>query len=333
MGTQVLKGIHKFSHIEVVPGGASYGFGDYNTLGRTYFVNNVTGKSTGLGTTWDTAMDQISTAITASEVYRQDRGSVSTNDYIRNTIVVQGTGDYVGSEGGYDSLTDLGEHVNILGLGTPGGRGYGVGLVRIGHDTGNTSGGVKATSSGFRGVYIANVQFQSGDTSSCFAVQNLYTSMLEDCGFQVAPVITGTPAAYFAISGGATGITLRRCNCGGQSAMTDRPVYGINLTGSTFFAASLIEDCSIGGTTAGILVPSTCIYGRGTVVRDNVIGDLGMGVMVTGIKDSVDRTLAQGGYITYVNNYIQATFPIDISPRQDWARCIMNYADNAVITS
>ncbi|KKL70862.1 hypothetical protein LCGC14_2100700, partial [marine sediment metagenome] len=72
MGKQVMKGIHKFRQIEVVPGGASYGFGSYNTLGRTYFVNNITGSSTAGGTTWDTAMDQPQTAITASEVYRQD---------------------------------------------------------------------------------------------------------------------------------------------------------------------------------------------------------------------------------------------------------------------
>ena len=305
--------------------------------GRTYFVNNVTGSSTNDGLSWGTAVDQVSAAITLSEAYRELGGvesgsAVTTNDYVRNTIMVQGTGDYVGDEGGYDSLADLGEHYNLIGLGTPGGRGYGVGLVRIGHDTGNLLGGVNATSSAFRGVYISNIQFQSGYTASCFAVQNLYTSMLEDCGFQVAPVITGTPAAYFAISGGATGITLRRCNCGGQAGQTDRPTYGINLTGSTFFAASLVEQCSIGGVT-GFSNPITQVYGRGTVVRDNVIGDLGMGVMVTGIRDACPNSFATGGLITYVNNYIQATDPIDLSPEQAWARCIMNYADNAVITS
>ena len=304
--------------------------------GRTYYVNNITGNASADGLSWNSAVKQVSDAITLSEAYRELGGrksSVTTNDYIRNTILVQGTGDYLGTEGGYDSLTDLGEHYNLIGLGTPGGRGYGVGLVRIGKDTGETVGGVEATSSGFRGVYISNIQFQSGDTSSCFAVQNLYTSMLEDCGFQVAPAITGTPNAYFAISGGCTGLTLRRCNSGGQSSMTDRPVYGIDLTGATFFAASLIEQCSIGGTTAGFYNPSTQIYGRGTVVRDNVIGDLGMGVMILGIRDACERSLAAGGLITYVNNYIQATTPIDISPIQAWERCIMNYADNAVITS
>ncbi len=45
------------------------------TPGRTYFVNNITGSSTNDGLSWANAMDEVSTAITASEVYRQLGGA------------------------------------------------------------------------------------------------------------------------------------------------------------------------------------------------------------------------------------------------------------------
>ena len=68
--------------------------------GRTYYVNNITGASTNGGLSWNNAMDEISTAITASEVYRQLQGT-NNNDYVRNTIVVMGTATP------YTSLTAL----------------------------------------------------------------------------------------------------------------------------------------------------------------------------------------------------------------------------------
>ena len=57
--------------------------------GRVYYVNNITGSSTNDGRSWGAPFDQPSTAITASETYRQLGGGapdVSTNDYVRNTI-------------------------------------------------------------------------------------------------------------------------------------------------------------------------------------------------------------------------------------------------------
>ncbi len=39
----------KFKNIEIVQGGVQIGLGDVNTLGRKYFVTNITGSSTALG--------------------------------------------------------------------------------------------------------------------------------------------------------------------------------------------------------------------------------------------------------------------------------------------
>lgn len=290
---------------------------------RTYYVNNVTGSSTADGLSWNSAVDQISAAITLSEAYRAI--PASTNEFIRNTIVVQGTGDYLGTEGGYDALTDLGEHYNLIGLGTPSGKGYGEGLVRIGKDTGETTGGMENDTGTYAGVYVANVQFQSGSSPPCFSAGTLQKCMFEDCSFYVAPAISALPLAYFRVLNGATACTIRRCITGGTAAWIDRPTNGIDLSvgDPTYFAFSMIEDCVIGGSR-GIVVGGACTGCRGTVVRNNMIGSIGQGVMDIGIWDASTGTDITGGLITYINNMIQATHPAQIT--NQWSRFINNYA-------
>lgn len=304
--------------------------------GRTYFVNNVSGSSTNDGLSWANALDQVSGAITLSEAYRELGGVESgrtaiTNDYVRNTIIVQGTGDYVGTEGGYDALTDLGEYYNLIGLGTPGAMGYGQGCVRLGKDTGETTGGMENLTGDYNGVYVANVQFQSGDASPAFVVRKLRRSMFEDCAFMVAPVVSGTLGAYFKLVTGGNAVTIRRCNCSGTAAITNRPQYGIDLGTATFFAASRIEQSHFTGFSAAFYNGSTQLQGQGTVVRDNVFGDLGHGVTNYGIYDLCNSTLATSGLITYVNNYLQATHPMYLYGTYE--RSIMNYCDNVVVTA
>ena len=75
---------------------ASQGYpGDYTYTAdnldgaKTYYVNNITGSSTNDGLSWKNAMDQVSTAVTASEAHR---ATLTTNNgNVRNTIYVQGT--------------------------------------------------------------------------------------------------------------------------------------------------------------------------------------------------------------------------------------------------
>lgn len=298
--------------------------GAFDTGGTTYYVNNITGSSTNDGLSWNSCVDQLSTAVTLSEASRLIHPGTTTNDYIRNTIVIQGTGT------AYDSVTDIGEYVNIIGLGDPSsGRGYTV-SPRLGADSGETTGGFEDTSGTYAGVYVANMCFQTGDASAAVDVGSINRSTFEDCSFYEAPGPSAVPNAFFRINTGANGLTLRRCHTGGNAAVTDRPSYGINIQGNVF-AHSLVEDCVIGGTIAGFYVIAACIYGFGSVVKNNVIGDIGHGVMDTGIRDMCQNTLAVSGLITYVHNFIQATHPMYLLGTYE--RAIMNYCDNVVVTA
>ena len=113
--------------------------------GRTYYVNNITGASTNDGLSWNSAMDEVSTAITASETFRQLQGT-DTNDYIRNRIIVQGTGT------AYTSLTALPSYCDLIGLGSEV-RGNGSGIARIGSDA-NTTPASGVDASAVRGLYM-----------------------------------------------------------------------------------------------------------------------------------------------------------------------------------
>lgn len=300
-------------------------------VGRTYYVNNTLGSSTNSGLSWGDSFAEVSEAITASETYRELGGveggaSVTTNDFVRNTIVVQAT-EYTE----YGELTDLGEYVNIIGLGNPsGGRNYsGKGIVQIGSAT---QGGLLAPDSSagdFMGVYLANIQFLSGDPSPCFQVRKIYNSTIEDCSFWVRYGATSVPAAGIRIIDNAESCTIRRCHWGTSNAITDRMTTGLAIEG-THFAGNIVEDCEITGSY-GITVSSSLTTGFASVVRNNMIGALGHGTMVVGIQDQCTRTNDTGGLITYYMNFINATDPMAIT--SDFSRCIMNYADNAVLTS
>ncbi|KKL24531.1 hypothetical protein LCGC14_2414400 [marine sediment metagenome] len=249
MGKQVLKGIHKFRHIEVVPGGASYGFGTYNTLGRTYFVNNITGSSTGGGTTWDTATDEISTAITASEVYRQDRGSVSTNDYIRNTIVVQATGT------AYSAVSTLPSYTDIIGLGATT-RGNGTGIVRI------DGGGADAMAGTARGLGLYNLQCMQSSAVSFYGLDlaTCFRSTIESCGF-----VNNGSGGIRVVQGGS--IVMNDVHCGHD---TYAQLYGLYVAGGANFNACLITDSDFWGDTAGVLMSNTS--GKETIIKNCFAG-------------------------------------------------------------
>ncbi len=246
MGSQVLKGKWKFQHIEVVPGGASYGFGDYNTLGRTYFVNNITGSSNAGGTTWDTAMDEISTAITASEVYRQDRGSVSTNDYIRNTIVVQGTGT------AYAAISALPSYCDIIGLGADP-RGNGAGIAQI-----DGAGAADAMAGSSRGLGLYNIQCDQSGAGSYVGLDCvvLFRSRIEDCAF----TNQGTSGIRIVTGGG---VTIRNVTCSND---TVAQITGLTLGNGATNNSHKIIDCEFFGDTNGVSFSS--VAGKQTVFKN-----------------------------------------------------------------
>jgi len=307
------------------------------TPGRTYYVNNITGASTNDGLSWGTAFAQVSQAITASTTYRELGGvesgsAVTTNDYVRNTIVVQGTGT------AYTYLVDLGKHHNIVGLCQPtGGRGAGTlyGGVRLGADTANTTGGFVSTASSdqaCRSVYLANLKFLSGHTAVCFSAYQFEESVMEDCACYVAASPTGTPAAYIEIqtSGGCDSSTFRRIHTGSHGAYTDRATVGF-IINAAFFINTIVEDCCIGGGVHAWRAPVGVTHAYGTIVRNNFFGNMGQGTCQVGILDQSTRTADNGGLITYYNNFIDATDPASITT--DFTRFVMNYAGTAVLTS
>ncbi|KKL18890.1 hypothetical protein LCGC14_2470980, partial [marine sediment metagenome] len=89
--------------------------------GTTYYVNNITGSSTADGLSWNSAVDQVSTAVTLSEASRLIHPGTTTNDYIMNTIIVQGTGT------AYTAVAALPSYARVIGLGAdPRGNGAGI---------------------------------------------------------------------------------------------------------------------------------------------------------------------------------------------------------------
>lgn len=269
--------------------------GMFDVGGRVYYVNNVTGASTNDGLSWNSAMDEVSTAVTASETYRALPATL--NEYIRNTIVIQGTGT------AYTALTDLGEHINFIGLGDNM-LGNAAGIARIGADTG-TGYGVLTTET-VRGLYLYNLQFQGGQNNEVFGVTHIYRSTMEYCGIFTNGDPTSAPTYGIRIIGKAGGLHLKDCHWATASGTNSHPETGISVE-STHFHICLVEGCHITGQTAGVAIGSTCVNSFGSVFRDNYIGAGNHDACTIGVND--DDT---DGNIMYINNFINATTAGDL---------------------
>ncbi len=283
---------------------------DYaSTVGRTYYVNNITGSSGADGLSWGSAVDQINAAIVLSEAYRTLGGDPggradTRNDYVRNTIIVQGTcqittaytaADY------YDALTDLGQHVNIVGLGDHF-VGMDKGTVIIGAINGNADGIADAGTT--RGVNMFNLMVGAdGSASNALDVQNMFRCRLEDCWFGQHTQTTQAEQINAGIEcdGSFAHNLIRHCVIG-QTNGAYSPVYGMDIANSGPDNSNLIEDNLILGTTTGILCTKTANW-LGTCIRNNVIAGLTGQCSGTGITG--------GLYTTIAGNYISAADAID----------------------
>ena len=291
------------------------------TPGRTYFVNNITGASTNDGLSWETAMDEVSTAVTASETYRALGGltgagrSVDTNDYVRNTIIVQGTGT------AYTAITALPLYCDIVGIGADP-RGTNQGVPRIGSDTVAESGCVCTAT--VRGLNVYNIQFQAGINCWPLKVANMYRSRFENCSFMTNGAATGNPAvAFYATNLGS--VVLLDCFIGGSSGSLDtEPDIGIDIAG-THFHNCLVQNCFIAGKTAGFRLASTVTSGWGSLVKDCFIGESSQ-TMAIGIDDN-----ATAGHCIYAGNYIFATDAVELT-HNGTNRNIGNIKANAFTT-
>jgi hypothetical protein len=307
MGTYILrKGVASLS--DLVDGNSANGYPGGGYLGRDYFVNNITGKSAHGGTSWDDAMDEVSTAITASEVYRQ-LPSDTTNEYIRNRIFVQGTGT------AYTALTALPNYCDIIGVGADP-RGNGAGIVIIGVAAAD---GIAGTA---RGLNMYNIQFRSGGAFWCADFVSLFRSRIENCAFHSNGATAADGGIRFTAASG--GVVIKDCWWNGDTDFV--PKVGIQASG-THFNESEITGCNICGTTAGILIDNTVKNGDQTLVHHNHIGDTGKGC-VTAIDDNMPADLV--GYIQYCNNSVMGTNLITIA-NSGAARCHGNVSANAFV--
>ena len=220
---------------------------DYpETVGRTYYVNNITGVSTNDGLSWGSAVAQVSQAITLSEARRLEGAgapTVTTNDYVRNTIVIQGTGT------AYTAISAVPQYCNLVGLGADP-SGNGVGIARI--DGAGAADAVDTGSSSVRGLDWYNLQFTHtatpGTTYYCFDIAGaMYRSRFEHCGF------TNGGAACFHAKGMGS-IVIDDCHTKQDQF---NALYGA-LIGSTSGATGNFNNCHIKdsyfhGTTAAFL--------------------------------------------------------------------------------
>jgi len=291
MGQQV----NVYRELKMHPGAIVTGSwnGSFDTGGHTYYVNNITGSSTADGLSWNSAVDQVSTAITLSEASRLVHPGTTTNDYIRNRIVVQGTGT------AYTKLTALGLYVDIIGLGADP-RGNGAGIARIGSDTVAESGCVSSAT--IRGLNLYNLQFQAGIDKYCLSSTSMFRSRIENCTFMTNGSATGNPTAAIYSTTAMGGVVIDDCVIGGSNCSLDtEPDTGMVIAG-THFHTSIVQNCQIYGL-AGVTVASTMAATWGSMFKDDVLGD-GSQTMAICVND--DSTGA-GAHILYCGCYAMAS--------------------------
>ncbi len=301
------KGISKLS--DFADGNAAHGHpGDY--YGQIYFVNNITGDSGYDGLSWATPFDEISTAITASEAFRQ-LPSGTTNDYQRNIIYVQGTGT------AYSALTALPSYCDLIGIGANP-RGNGSGICKIVNESSGDA--IAVGSAGVRGLYMSGFQVgctvTSGTAGYAMDLDKIFRSEFENCVFWNK--LTG--AVRLVLCGS---VTFRNCQIGGGD--TSNPLIGLNQSGSSHFNNCLIEDCFIHGATTGVVV--TAMNCHQTWFKDNYIYGGTKGVDDNATNQSV------GLYAIYTGNRVYSASDCFEITTGDGVKAFGNLANQAGTTA
>ncbi len=306
--------VNVYRELKFFPGAVITGWGPKGE-GTTYYVNNITGNTTNDGLSWNSAVSEVSRAITLSEASRLVHVGTTTNDYIRNTILVQGTGT------AYTQLTALPSYCDVIGLGADP-RGNGTGIARIGPDADGTGAVDGVNADACRGSNFYNLQFQAGSSKAAFDCDKLYRARFENCAF-MANNDSVSPSALF-LSGttgtwgyGASGVVIKDCHFTGHSE-TALPTFGFHISG-THWHNCVVENCFIAGDTA-IEVDSACSAGWGSVFQNNWIGhSYGAGAGL--IDDN-----SSPGFIIYRQNHIIAAGELASNGASRW---IENWVANA----
>ncbi len=292
--------------------------GSFDTGGTTYYVNNITGSSTADGLSWNSACDQVSTAITLSEASRLIHPGTTTNDYIRNKIIVQGTGT------AYTKLTALPLYCDIIGIGANV-RGTNQGVPRIGSDTVAESG--CAITDTVRGLGVYNIQFQAGLDKYCLSIASMYRSEFVNCSFMTNGTATGNPTAAIYSSAALGSVIFKDCFIGSSGSKDTEPDIGFKIAG-THFHNCLVEGCFICGLQ-GVTIASTVTTNYGSIFKNNFIGDASQTMTICVNDDST------GGdaHIIYAGNYLLASgLALDLE-NEGAGRAIGNYEINGFVAA
>ncbi len=264
---------------DLADGGAVSGYpGDY--YGRIYFVNNITGDSSFDGLSWDTPFDEVSTAITASEVYRQlPNGATTTNDYQRNVIYVQATGT------AYSPLTALPNHCDMVGVGADV-RGHGTGIARISSETGADTVSAEAV----RGLNMYNMQLTGLSSGYAMDLALAFRCRFENCHFT-----NKTTGGIRIVKGG--GLVFKDCIIGAGDSVTCNIGLAVSGTGgASNFNNCTIENNLIWGAVNGIKIDT---YSNNfTVFKNNFI----YGATI-GVDDNCASSNIQNAAF-YIGNYV-----------------------------
>ena len=297
------RGKNKFNHIEVAPGGAAYGFGTFNTLGRVYFVNNITGASTNDGLAWDRAMDQLDTAVTAQAAWLALQAT--SNTYIRATIVLQGTAT------AYEAVSALPNYCDVIGLGAEP-RGNGAGIARID----GAGAADAAASAGVRGMNVYNMQFTGSGNYYAMDLAIVFRSRFEECAF-----VNCAYGGMRVVTGG--GIVIKDCQFGGD---TTTPATGLYIGAGTHagnFNNCLVENNMIYGSTQAVLI-DTYLNNQTRFHQNTCYGG------TYGIRDTSTETTIAGNAF-YTNNFAAGeTTGISIASTGNGAyQCVGNWVVDA----
>jgi len=260
-------------------------------MGRTYYVNNISGASGNDGLSWNSAFAQPSQAIAASETFRELGGGtplVTTNDYIPNAIVIQGTGT------AYTGITDLGERCYIIGLSAGLMRDGGSGQVRIG--AADTD-GCDIAAGHVRGMTIYNIQFMGGGNNMyAFRAPNyIQRSRFQDVTFMQAGA--DLEALFYATN--MSGSIMERCHFTDNQGGT-KVLYAMQLAAAS--SDNLITGCTFSqGTTALVALAA------GNHVGTNFIGNIFSPIALSAIG-FYDLDIA--GYAGLYGNFFASTTQI-----------------------
>lgn len=302
---------------DLIDGDAVYGFpGNYP--GRIYFVNNITGASTNDGLSWEFAMDQIDTALLASEHYRHDQAT--NNKMVRNIIYVQGT------ETAYVEANQDANGFDMIGIGNRMHLGGAAGDVMI--SGGTTADGLAMTDllagwdttidkGGGLGCNFYNIQFEaSGGALYAVDLEDFLLSSFEDCSFMTSGASTtggGLRATqHFA------GSLIRNCTAGGDAGSQ---AYGFHFPAGGVFNQNLIEYNWANASSYGYYC-AKYLQG-GTVVRYNQFYG-----GTTGLADASAETTVLGLAMYTRNDCMGGTTGMSVTNKGDY-RAVGNWCVGA----